>query len=147
MLNTELREGKQHCQNGTPEFLEHILTVTAQLAMKEPVLFRFDGGNDSKDILKVLEASGHFYIVKRNIRMLYAVFQLNSGSSPLLKDFLPYFEGCFYASFPWLLLICMGLYGFRCVLSIRVWKRCNFFYVNIKCMLYTFYNEVFKEAL
>lgn len=68
MLNTELREGKQHCQNGTPEFLEHILTLTAQLAMKEPILFRFDGGNDSKDILKVLEASGHFYIVKRNLR-------------------------------------------------------------------------------
>jgi len=24
MLNTELREGKQHCQNGTPEFLSEL---------------------------------------------------------------------------------------------------------------------------
>ena len=68
MLNTELREGKQHCQKGTPEFLEHILTLIAKLDLTKPIVFRFDGGNDSKDILKVLEASGHFYIVKRNLR-------------------------------------------------------------------------------
>ncbi len=41
LLNTALRAGKQHCQKGTPEFLEHILTLIAQLAMKELVLFRF----------------------------------------------------------------------------------------------------------
>jgi len=68
MLNTELRVGKQHCQKGTPEFLEHILTLLAQLGITKPIVFRFDGGNDSKDILKILEASGHFYIVKRNLR-------------------------------------------------------------------------------
>ena len=67
MLNTKRKEGKQHCPNGTPEFLEHILTVTAQLDIKKPLLFRIDGGNDSKDILKVLEASGQFYIVKREM--------------------------------------------------------------------------------
>lgn len=68
MVNTELREGKQHCQKGTSEFLEHTMDMIAKLGSKDPLLFRFDGGNDSKDIIDPLEKSGHFYIVKRNIR-------------------------------------------------------------------------------
>lgn len=68
MINTELREGKQHCQKGTPEFLEHTMEHISKLEIDIPLLFRFDGGNDSKDILALLEKSGHFYIVKRNLR-------------------------------------------------------------------------------
>ena len=68
MLNCNLREGKQHCQKGTPEFLSNCMKMLSTLNLKEPLLFRFDGGNDSKDILKQLEESGHFYIVKRNLR-------------------------------------------------------------------------------
>jgi hypothetical protein len=68
LMNTDLREGKQHCQKGTPEFLHHTMGLIARLDIKEPLLFRFDGGNDSRDILEPLEASGHFYIVKRNLR-------------------------------------------------------------------------------
>jgi hypothetical protein len=41
--------------------------MITKLAIEEPLLFRFDGGNDSKDILELLERSGHFYIVKRNL--------------------------------------------------------------------------------
>ena len=49
----------------------------------------------------------------RNIRIFYAVFHLNSGSSPRLKDSMPSLGCCFYASFPLLLLTWMDLYGFR----------------------------------
>jgi hypothetical protein len=68
MMNTELRIGKQHCQKDTPEFLEHSMGLISEIEIEEPLLFRFDGGNDSRDILELLEESGHFYIVKRNIR-------------------------------------------------------------------------------
>lgn len=68
MLNTELREGKQHCQKGTPDFLKHTMDMISKLDSKAPLLFRFDGGNDSKDILSMLDKSGHFFIVKRNLR-------------------------------------------------------------------------------
>jgi hypothetical protein len=68
MLNCELREGKQHCQNGTPEFLKDTLTMVNELSIKDPVLFRLDGGNDSQDTIRILAESGCFYIVKRNLR-------------------------------------------------------------------------------
>ena len=68
MLNTELREGKQHCQKGTPEFLNHTLNLISELKLKEKLLFRLDSGNDSRDIINTLEKSGHFYIIKRNLR-------------------------------------------------------------------------------
>ena len=68
MLNTELREGKQHCQKGTPAFLKRSMDMISRLEIKKPLLFRFDGGNDSKDILELLEKSRHFFIVKRNLR-------------------------------------------------------------------------------
>jgi len=68
MLNAELREGKQHCQKGTPEFLTSTIDRLKKLNLKDPLLFRLDGGNDSKDILSILDTSGHFFIVKRNLR-------------------------------------------------------------------------------
>ena len=42
----ELREGKQHCQKGTPEFLERLL-AQARRVTREPVLLRLDAGNDA----------------------------------------------------------------------------------------------------
>lgn len=68
MLGCQLREGKQHCQNGTPEFLQNIVESAKNVAKKKSLLFRLDGGNDSKDILTILINSGHFFIVKRNLR-------------------------------------------------------------------------------
>jgi hypothetical protein len=57
MLSCELREGKQHCQNGTPAYLERTIDLLKRLAITTPVLFRLDGGNDAKDTLETL--SGH----------------------------------------------------------------------------------------
>lgn len=71
MLACQLREGKQHCQKDTPEYLEKTIDLVNKLTKSkkhQQMLFRLDGGNDSKDTLKVLHESGHFYLVKRNLR-------------------------------------------------------------------------------
>ena len=68
MLDCELRAGKQHCQNGTPEFLMKLMAILKGLESKVPYLLRLDGGNDSLDTIKILNDSKHFFLVKRNIR-------------------------------------------------------------------------------
>ncbi len=42
----ELREGKQHCQKGTPAFLSDVLECASRLTNK-PILLRLDSGNDA----------------------------------------------------------------------------------------------------
>lgn len=46
LCNAELREGKQHCQSGTPEFLSETIATAKQMT-KKPLLFRLDSGNDA----------------------------------------------------------------------------------------------------
>jgi hypothetical protein len=45
-IEFELREGKQHCQKGTPELLKRTLRRASQLT-DDPILLRLDGGNDA----------------------------------------------------------------------------------------------------
>lgn len=52
-VEIELREGKQHCQNGTPMFLERLLKK-ARMVTDQPLLLRLDGGNDSIENVEVL---------------------------------------------------------------------------------------------
>jgi hypothetical protein len=54
-LEFELREGKQHCQRATPEFLARVL-ARARRVTEEPVLLRLDGGNDALDNVEVVLA-------------------------------------------------------------------------------------------
>jgi len=68
MLDCELREGSQHCQKGTPDFLKHNLQIIAQLPLSHPVLFRLDGGNDSIDTILPLIGKNRFLLIKRNLR-------------------------------------------------------------------------------
>jgi hypothetical protein len=82
MLSCELREGKQHCQNGTPAYLERTIGVLRHLRITTPVLFRLDGGNDAKDTLEIL--NGHdnqFFIVKRNLRKELPEYWLSVAQS------------------------------------------------------------------
>jgi len=67
LVNCELREGKQHCQNGTPGYLEETIHY-AKLITEEPILVRLDSGNDSKDNIRVFNEKGIFFIIKRNLR-------------------------------------------------------------------------------
>lgn len=67
LVNCELREGKQHCQNGTPKYLEETIHY-ARLITEEPILVRLDSGNDSKDNIKIFNEKGISFIIKRNLR-------------------------------------------------------------------------------
>ena len=66
-INFELREGKQHCQKGTVEFLQETINLCHKLTDK-PLLIRLDSGNDSIDNVAVLMDAGCFFIIKRNLR-------------------------------------------------------------------------------
>ena len=66
-INFELREGKQHCQKGTVEFLQETIKLCHKLTDK-PLLIRLDSGNDSVDNVAVLMDTGCFFIIKRNLR-------------------------------------------------------------------------------
>lgn len=67
MANTELREGKQHSQAHTPEFLKETLAIAHQMTDK-PLLVRLDSGNDAAENYGILIEDGAFFIVKRNPR-------------------------------------------------------------------------------
>ena len=68
-LHTELRAGSDHCQKGTPEFLQKALGYAKQLT-NDPTLVRMDSGNDSGDNLAIFlkEETKTDFIVKRNPR-------------------------------------------------------------------------------
>ena len=57
LVNTELCEGKQHSQKGTPAFLRQTLALARQLTAK-PLLVRMDSGNDSGENLGILIEDG-----------------------------------------------------------------------------------------
>ena len=67
LVNTELREGKQHCQRGTPEFLKETLCLIHKLTENQ-LLIRMSSGNDAKRNLGILLEDGYWFIVKRNLR-------------------------------------------------------------------------------
>src|SRR5665811_266877 len=66
LVNLELREGKQHCQKNTPEFINDTLNLIRKITDK-PILMRLDSGNDSKDNFPDASANVQF-IIKRNLR-------------------------------------------------------------------------------
>lgn len=67
LINAELREGKQHCQCNTPDFLRQTIAMCRQLT-NEPLLIRLDSGNDSAENIGILLESGCHFIIKRNLR-------------------------------------------------------------------------------
>lgn len=68
MVNCELRPGKQHCQEDTPEFIRETMSIADEAWGTEcRTLFRFDSGYDSEE--NIVEFNGkknHFFIIKRN---------------------------------------------------------------------------------
>ncbi len=67
LINCELREGKQHCQKHTPEFLRETIRLRREIA-NEPLLVRLDSGNDAAENIGILMESGCHFIIKRNLR-------------------------------------------------------------------------------
>ena len=73
-LAVEFREGKQHCQKNTPEFLRQCITAARELT-DLPLLFRLDSGNDAAENIglfmeaQVTQKKNVFFIIKRNPRV------------------------------------------------------------------------------
>lgn len=67
LVNAELREGKQHSQQGTPDFLKETLRLSHEMTDKQ-LLIRMDSGNDAKQNLGILIEDGSWFIIKRNLR-------------------------------------------------------------------------------
>jgi len=67
LVNVELREGKQHCQSDTPEFLRESIRYSKRVTNGK-ILVRLDAGNDSIDNIKVFMEQGVEWIIKRNLR-------------------------------------------------------------------------------
>ena len=68
-VNVELREGSQHCQKGTPEFLKASI-ANARIATDAPLLVRMDSGNDAAENIAVMQnpETRADFIIKRNPR-------------------------------------------------------------------------------
>ena len=69
LCNAELREGKQHCQSGTPEFLSETIAAAKQMT-KHPLLFRMDSGNDALENMLLLHWNDPQlkFLIKHNFR-------------------------------------------------------------------------------
>jgi len=67
LSNLELREGKQHCQKDTPDFLKSSMYY-GKMITDRPLLLRMDSGNDSMDNIKLCIKEGIDWIIKRNLR-------------------------------------------------------------------------------
>ena len=69
LINTELREGSQHCQSGTLGFLKDTIKYAKNLTYKK-ILLRMDSGNDSIENIYTChqEETKSDYIIKRNLR-------------------------------------------------------------------------------
>ncbi len=67
LVNLEFREGKQHCQKNTPEFLKQSIQYARRIT-DQPILFRLDSGNDARDNIDCFIKNGVEFIIKRNLR-------------------------------------------------------------------------------
>ena len=72
LLAMELREGKQHCQSGTADFLREVIALARQLTDK-PLLIRLDSGNDAAENIGICMEECYrgnrvHFIIKRNLR-------------------------------------------------------------------------------
>ena len=67
LINAQLREGRQHCQKQTPEYLRETIGLCRKLT-DQPLMFRMDSGNDAADNVGIFLENGCNFIIKRNIR-------------------------------------------------------------------------------
>lgn len=66
MLDHELRPGKQHCQEGTPQFIGGCVDKLKALGLNGRCLIRLDSGNDAEE--NFAHFGEEFFIIKRNLR-------------------------------------------------------------------------------
>lgn len=94
LINAQLREGKQHCQCDTPDFLRETIKLCCQVT-NEPLLIRLDSGNDAAENIGILLESGCYFIIKRNLRReskeaWYEMAKANSQNITAPRDGKPF---------------------------------------------------------
>jgi len=67
LVNLELREGIQHCQKNTPQFLKDSLHYAKRMT-DHNLLLRLDSGNDSTENIACCVEEEVDFIIKRNLR-------------------------------------------------------------------------------
>jgi len=67
LVNTELREGRTHSQNGGACFLKESINLARQVT-DQPILVRLDSAHDALDNIKVCIERKADYLIKRNLR-------------------------------------------------------------------------------
>jgi hypothetical protein len=68
MVHCRLREGSQHSQEGTPQFLQETIDMAKRITERN-ILVRMDAGNDDAENLKICKKEKRVdWIIKRNIR-------------------------------------------------------------------------------
>ncbi|MBM4310903.1 MAG: IS1380 family transposase [Deltaproteobacteria bacterium] len=68
MVHCQLREGSQHSQHGTPQFLTEALDMAKRITDRA-ILVRMDAGNDDVENLEICRKDKRVdWIIKRNIR-------------------------------------------------------------------------------
>lgn len=70
MIYSELRPGKQHCQNGMLEFLRESIAIAKRVLPEATKIFvRLDSGNDAaENLVELLKNENILFLIKRNIR-------------------------------------------------------------------------------
>lgn len=68
LVNAALRVGKQHCQNGTPEFFKESLIYAKKITGDKKLLVRMDSGNDCSTNIAICINEKVAWLIKRNIR-------------------------------------------------------------------------------
>lgn len=64
LVNCELREGKQHCQKHTSEFLRETIRMCREIT-DEPLLIRLGSRNDAAENIGILVEAGCHFIFRR----------------------------------------------------------------------------------
>ena len=67
LIHSELRPGNQHCQRGTPAFLDRAIELAREVTDAK-LLVRMDAGNDDEENLHRLRKNKVDWIIKRNLR-------------------------------------------------------------------------------
>ena len=67
LIHCQLREGSQHCQEGTPDFLDEAIAY-ARRATQAKLLVRMDSGNDDVENMRRCKKNKVDWIIKRNLR-------------------------------------------------------------------------------
>jgi len=107
-IGAELREGSQHCQNGTSAFLAKVIKQSKRVT-NDPVIVRMDSGNDSAENLKVCLDEDAEFIIKRNLRhedplmwMGIALEGIADGTATMTspRDGKEVYVGCIYRYMP-----------------------------------------------